>query len=93
MHETPNNTLYTASGIAVLVNFGATEITAETAIATLPIATRERVRGCDAPIVEEAMIIGIEVARGDFPRRCLRVRRSLFKDAKSPCLLNTDNWC
>jgi len=56
--------LSTSAGIVVLVDFGATEIAAETAIETLPRATRHRVRICDAPIVEGAMIIGIEAARG-----------------------------
>jgi len=52
------------AGIVVLVDVGATEIAAETAIATLPRDTRQRVQICDAPIVEGAMIIGIEAVRG-----------------------------
>ena len=56
--------LHTTAGIVVLVDFGATEIAAETAIAALPLATRQKVRVCDAPIVEGAMIIGVEAVRG-----------------------------
>lgn len=58
------STLRTTAGIAVLVDFGATEVAVETAIATLPRAARQRMRVCDAPIVEGAMIVGIEAARG-----------------------------
>lgn len=58
------NDLHKVTGIVVLVDVGATEIAAETAIAALPHAIRQRVRICDAPIVEGAIIIGIEAIRG-----------------------------
>lgn len=56
--------LSAADGIVVLVDVGATEIAAETAIESLPERVRHKVRICDAPIVEGAIIVGTEAARG-----------------------------
>ena len=51
-------------GVAVLVDIGATEIAAETAIASLPREVRQKIWICDAPIVEGAIIIGTEAMSG-----------------------------
>lgn len=51
-------------GIAVLVDIGATEIAAETAVASLSRELRQKIWICDAPIVEGAIVVGAEAAKG-----------------------------
>ena len=56
--------LPTEAGIAVLVDIGATEAAAETAIDMLPPRIKHVIRLCDAPIVEGAIIVCTEALRG-----------------------------
>ncbi len=70
--------LRSTEGTAILVDVGATEAAAETAIATLPLADRLAVRICDLPIVEGAITISMEAARGGtFVDVCARAKALL----------------
>lgn len=52
------------AGIAVLVDLGGAEMNAEMAIEMLPESWRKRIRICNAPLVEGAVIAATEASGG-----------------------------
>lgn len=76
-------TLCMVDGVAVLVDIGATEIAAETAIASLPGEVRQKIWICDAPIVEGAIVIGTEAVKGASLKEVCG-RAELFSRTRNP---------
>lgn len=56
--------VWSLAGVAVLVDLGGAEMNAEMAIEMLPEEQRERVRICNAPVVEGAVIAATEASGG-----------------------------
>jgi phosphoenolpyruvate---glycerone phosphotransferase subunit DhaM len=56
--------VWNPSGVAVLVDLGGAEMNTEAAIELLPNGKGERVRICDAPVVEGAVVAATEAAGG-----------------------------
>ena len=56
--------VWNPSGVAVLVDIGGAEMNAEMAIETLADDRRQRVRICNAPVVEGAVVAATEAASG-----------------------------
>lgn len=56
--------VYTARGVAVLVDLGGAETNSEMAIELLPEERAQNVRICNAPIVEGAVMAAIEASGG-----------------------------
>jgi len=57
-------TVYSAAGVAMLVDLGGAETNSEMAIELLPEDRRQRVVICNAPIVEGAVMAATEAAGG-----------------------------
>jgi phosphoenolpyruvate---glycerone phosphotransferase subunit DhaM len=57
-------TVYSAAGVAMLVDLGGAETNSEMAIELLPEDRRDRVVICNAPIVEGAVMAATEAAGG-----------------------------
>jgi phosphoenolpyruvate---glycerone phosphotransferase subunit DhaM len=56
--------VWSAAGVAVLVDLGAAEMNAEMAIELLGDGRGEKVRVCNAPLVEGAVIAAVEASGG-----------------------------
>lgn len=56
--------VWSEAGVAVLVDLGGAEMNAEMAIELLPNDKREKVRICDAPVVEGAVMAATEASGG-----------------------------
>jgi dihydroxyacetone kinase phosphotransfer subunit len=56
--------VYSAKGVAVLVDLGGAETNSEMAIEMLPDGKGEHVQICDAPVVEGAVMAATEAASG-----------------------------
>ena len=56
--------VWSAAGVAVLVDLGGAEMNAEMAIELLEDGRGERVRVCNAPLVEGAVIAAVEASGG-----------------------------
>ncbi len=56
--------VWSAGGVAVMVDLGGAEMNAEMAIELLPEERRSRVRICDAPVVEGAVMAATEASSG-----------------------------
>ena len=56
--------MWSAAGVAVLVDLGGAEMNAEMAIELLEDGRGERVRVCNAPLVEGAVIAAVEASGG-----------------------------
>lgn len=56
--------VWSPAGVAVFVDLGGAETNSEMAIEMLPVARRERVVICNAPLVEGAIVAAAEAASG-----------------------------
>jgi PTS hybrid protein len=71
--------VYSAQGVAILIDVGGAETNSEIAIEMLPEDMRGNIVICDAPVVEGALMAGIEAASGsslDEVRACAEGARS-----------------
>lgn len=58
------DSVWSEAGVAILVDLGAAEMNAETAIGMLPHRRRRAVRICNAPVVEGAVLAASEASGG-----------------------------
>jgi phosphocarrier protein FPr len=70
--------VYSADGVAVLMDLGSAVLSAETALELLPDDQRSRVRLCAAPIVEGAVAAGVQISLGsDLEMVCREATQAL----------------